>query len=180
MMLQAMTNEQAKVIWFTGLSGSGKSTLSHMVFNRLEKKKKNVLLLDGDKIRSTLHNDLDFSPEGIKKNNRLIIDLCKEKTFLHNYIIVSVIAPFEETRKYARKSLGDQYIEIYLKASLEELVKRDTKGLYKKALTGKLENFIGVDPKTPYQIPKTPNLTIDTDTLTEDQSVNKILTLILK
>ena len=139
---------------------------------------KDVLLLDGDKIRSTIHNDFDFSLEKIKKNSRAIIKLCKDKISLHDYIIVSVIAPFEETREYARKILGDKYIEIFVKTSLKELVRRDTKGLYKKALYGELENLIGVDPNTPYQIPKNPDLTIDTDNENKDQSFRKILTLI--
>jgi len=138
----------------------------------------NVLLVDGDTIRSTVHNDFDFSPESIKKNSHRIIDLCKEKIAFYDYIIVSVIAPFEETREYARRILGDNYKEIYVKASLNELVRRDTKGLYKKALIGKLKNLIGFDPKTPYETPENPNLTIDTDIETEDQSFNKIQTLI--
>ena len=128
-------------------------------------------------IPSLCHNDFDFSPENITKNSRAIIDLCKEKTSLHDYIIVSVIAPFKETREYARKLLGDNYIEIFVKASLEELVRRDTKGLYKKALNGDLENLIGVDPDTPYQIPENSGLTIDTDQQNEVQSYKKILTL---
>ena len=102
-----------------------------------------------------------------------------KKTSLHDYIIVSVISPFEETREHARKLLGDNYIEIFVKASLKELVRRDTKGLYKKALNGDLENLIGVDPDTPYQIHKNPDLTIDTDQQNEDQSYKKILTLLL-
>ena len=174
-----MKKKTSVVVWFTGLSGSGKSTLSQMFVNFLTDREKDVLLLDGDKIRSTIHNDFDFSPENIKINSRAIIDLCKEKTSLHDYIIVSVIAPFENTREYARKLLGDNYIEIFVKASLKELVRRDTKGLYKKALNGELENMIGVDPNTPYQIPENPNLIIDTDIQNEAQSFKKILDFVV-
>jgi adenylylsulfate kinase len=166
------------VVWFTGLSGSGKSTLSRMLERFLTDEGKDVLLLDGDKIRSTIHNDFDFSLENIKKNSRSIIKLCKDKISLHDYIIVSVIAPFEETREYARKILGDKYIEIFVKTSLKELVRRDTKGLYKKALKGELDNLIGVDPYTPYQLPQLSDLVIYTDIETEDESFKKILTLI--
>jgi|TARA_Y100000294_G_scaffold158168_1_gene160269 adenylyl-sulfate kinase len=166
------------VIWFTGLSGSGKSTLSKMLANFLNDRGEAVLLLDGDKIRSTMHKGLDFSSENIKINSHAIINLCKEKESLHDYIVVSVIAPFEETRKYARKILGKNYIEIFVKASLKELIRRDTKGLYKKALNGELVNLIGIDPGNPYQIPKNPDLTIDTDIQTENQSFNRILTLV--
>lgn len=178
MKLDTIREKKSKVVWFTGLSGSGKTTLSEKLAKYLGEMKKDVLLLDGDKIRSTTHNDYDFSPESIKRNNIIIIDLCKEKISCYNYIIISVIAPFEETRKYARKLLDDCYIEIYLKASLKELVKRDTKGLYKKAQKGELGNLIGVDPNTPYQIPVNPDLIIDTDKESEDQSFEKIKNLI--
>ena len=97
---------------------------------------------------------------------------------LYSYIIVSVIAPFEETRAYARKKLGNNYIEIFVSASLDKLVKRDTKGLYKKALKGKLQNLIGVDSNTPYEIPVDPNLIIDTDNESEKKSFDKILKFI--
>ena len=83
------------------------------------------------------------------------------------------------TRKYARKLLGNCYMEIYVKASIKELVKRDTKGLYKKAISGELNNLIGVDPNTPYQIPVNPNLIIDTDVQTEGQSFKKILDFVV-
>ena len=79
----------------------------------------------------------------------MIINLCEEKIHFHDYILVSVIAPFEENREYARKIMGDNYIEIFVKASIKNLVKRDTKGLYKKAIKGELENLIGFDPNTP-------------------------------
>jgi len=149
-----------------------------MLVNALTDEGKEVLFLDGDKIRSTIHNDFDFSPENIKKNSLLIINLCLKNISQYDYIIVSVIAPFEETRKYARKHLGDSYIEIYVRASLKELVKRDTKGLYVKALKGKLNNLIGVDPNTPYQPPLNPSLVVNTENQTKDQSFKKILQLI--
>ena len=149
-----------------------------MLVNALTDEGKEVLSLDGDNIRSTIHNDFDFSPDNIKKNSLLIINLCLKKISQYDYIIVSVIAPFEETRKYARKHLGDFYVEIYVRASLKELVKRDTKGLYVKALKGKLNNLIGVDPNTPYQSPLNPSLVVNTENQTQDQSFKKILELI--
>jgi len=166
------------VVWFTGMSGSGKSTLSKKLVKDLKQREKNIWHLDGDEIRSKVDYKNDFSNQSIKKNSLRIIELCNENINLYDYIIVSIIAPFEETRKYARKILGDNYKEIYVKTSLNELISRDTKGLYKKALSGELKNLIGLDPKTPYEIPENPNLTIDTDIETEHQSFNKIQTLI--
>ena len=168
------------VIWFTGLSGAGKSTLSEMLINHLKRKGMNVLLLDGDIIRSTLNIGFDFSPDKIKQNSLRIINLCKKESILYDYIIVSVIAPYEETRKYARKILGGQYFEIFVKVSLKELIKRDTKGLYKKAIEGKMKNLIGFDSKTPYELPQKSDLIVDTDIETRRESFNKIKSLIMR
>ena len=107
-----------------------------------------------------------------------IIKECNIFLDLYDYIIVSVIAPFEDTRAHARKIFGDNYIEIFVNATLKELVRRDTKGLYKNALNGVLKNLIGVDSNTPYQLPTKPDLVIDTDNENEDQSFEKIKNLI--
>ena len=163
------------VIWFTGMSGSGKTTLSMDLSRYFKKKNGNILLLDGDKIRSTIHTDLDYSPKGIKRNSLLIIDYCKEQLSFYDHIIVSVIAPFEETRSQARAILRENYIEIYVQASIDNLIKRDTKGLYKKAFRGELDNLIGVSDKNPYQIPEYPDLIVNTDNQTQIESLNLIL-----
>ena len=135
--------------------------------------------MDGDEIRSNVDYKYDFSIQGIKQNSLDIIELCKENIDLYDYIIVSVIAPFEETIKYARQILCDNYIEIFVKASLNKLITRDTKGLYKKALNGKLDNLIGFDPNTPYQIPLNPDFIVDTDVETGDQSFKKLLNFVM-
>jgi len=160
------------------MSGSGKSTLSKKLISFLRANNKKVLYLDGDKIREKVDYKNDFSIESIKQNNINIIKLCKNNINSYPYIIVSVIAPFEETRAYARKILGKNYIEIFVSVSLKKLVERDTKGLYKKALNGKLKNLIGVDSKTPYEIPVEPNLIIDTESQSEKKSFDKIIKFI--
>jgi|TARA_B100001964_G_C13954163_1_gene474690 adenylyl-sulfate kinase len=168
------------VIWFTGMSGSGKSTLSNELIKHLTGIGKKVLLLDGDEIRSKVDCTFDFSVQSIKENNFKIIDFCKENINLYDFIIVSIIAPFEETRKYARHIIGDNYKEIFIKASLNTLIKRDTKGLYEKARNGELNNLIGVDPNTPYQIPVDSDLIIDTDLETKNQSFKTLLSSVLE
>tara|TARA_B100001250_G_C19330925_1_gene584643 strand:- start:46 stop:564 length:519 start_codon:yes stop_codon:yes gene_type:complete len=166
------------VIWFTGMSGSGKSTLSKKLITYLNVNNEKVLCLDGDEIRGKVDYKNDFSIESIKQNNINIIQLCKNNINSYKYIVVSVIAPLEETRAFARKVLGENYIEIFIKASLKKLVERDTKGLYKRALNGKLKNLIGVDTETPYETPIKPNLIINTDTQSEKKSFDKILKFI--
>jgi adenylylsulfate kinase len=166
------------VIWFTGMSGSGKSTLSKKLITYLNVNNEKVLCLDGDEIREKVDYKNDFSIESIKQNNINIIQLCKNNINSYKYIVVSVIAPLEETRVFARKVLGENYIEIFIKASLRKLVERDTKGLYKRALNGKLKNLIGVDTETPYETPIKPNLIINTDTQSEKKSFDKILKFI--
>lgn len=166
---------KSRVIWFTGLSGAGKTTLAKKLFNYLSLKEKKVIILDGDTIRSETHKDLDFSPDGIKKNNELITELCIGHLREFDYVIVSVIAPFAESRKEARGVLGEAYTEVFVKASLETLIERDTKKLYKKALKGDIQNFIGIDPNVPYQIPENSDIIIETENENEEKSFENLL-----
>ena len=132
-------------------------------------------ILDGDDIRNKIHVHLDFSIEGIKKNNCLIASLCRDKLYDYDCILISVIAPFRELRKENRRTIGDSYFEVYVKASLDTVIKRDTKGLYKKALNGQIENFIGIDQKVPYQEPLDSDLILDTEQYTSQELVNHLL-----
>lgn len=167
------------VIWFTGLSGAGKTTLAKGLFARLQEMGRKSLLLDGDTIRSTIHTTQDFSIAGIIDNNTQIIQLCERKMSSYDFLIVSVIAPYSQTRSYARELLGEQYYEVYVVASIEELKRRDTKGLYKRAFAGELKNLIGVDPDRPYEQPVNPDLIIDTESNSENRLVSEILKKII-
>ena len=164
-----------RVLWFTGLSGSGKSTLANKLFDHLTLGGNKAVILDGDAIRSKEHNNLDFSPEGIVENNKLIIDLCIKYLQEYNFVLVSVIAPFCKVRKLARKLIGNAYTEIYVKSSLETVIKRDTKGLYSKALKNEIKNFIGIDPNVPFQEPDDSDIIINTESQNETQSFNTLL-----
>ena len=163
------------IIWFTGMSGSGKSTLTQGLANHLRKLGQEVVIFDGDTIRERINKHLGFTKQCIIDNNLSIIDLCKEGQFQYDYILVAVISPFEQTRKEARRILGKDYYEVYVQASLDQLIDRDKKGLYKKALSGNIENFIGIDPKVPYEVPAHPDLIIDTDQDSELRSIQKII-----
>jgi len=164
-----------KVIWFTGMSGSGKTTIAEGLYKRLIEKSQKVRLLDGDVIRKELHSTLGFTPEDIKKNNALVVELCKKLQGNNDYILVALISPFEESRKNARENIGNEFIEVYVKASKKTLIQRDVKGLYKKALNGEIENFIGISPSVPYEPPQNPDISIDTEKLSSQASVEHVL-----
>jgi adenylyl-sulfate kinase len=175
-----MSDQLAIVLWFTGLSGSGKSTIADKLKKRLEKKGKKVLIIDGDMIRNTLHKHLKFTPSDIKKNNRLTVKLCASQRPAYDYIIVSLISPFRESRKQARKKLSPDFLEIYIKAGLRECIRRDVKGLYRQALAGNIKNFIGVSKNTPYEPPEKPELVVDTKRYSPATCVKKILARLKK
>ncbi len=167
--------KNTKILWFTGLSGSGKTTIANELKVKLEQAGKTVMLIDGDTIRDTIHKHLKFTPEDIKENNRLIVSLCKDSVGNYDFIIVSVISPFKKSREFARETLFGHFLEIYIKADLGECIKRDKKGLYKKALDGKIDNFIGISENVPYEEPLKPDILIDTQQDGIALCVNKIL-----
>lgn len=163
------------VLWFTGLSGSGKTTISDLVHAELKKMGKKVMVIDGDVVRLTVHKKLGFTLEDIKENNRLISVMCYNNLGNYDVILVPIISPFRESRDYARGLLLSQFVEVYISAGIEECVKRDVKGLYKRALAGLIDNFIGIDPRVPYETPVNPELKIDTKNDDPESSANKIL-----
>jgi adenylyl-sulfate kinase len=166
---------KSKILWFTGLSGSGKSTLVNRLYDYLIEKNYTVKILDGDQLRSKKHQDLDFSEKAIIQNNKRVIGLCLKDIEFFDYILVSVITPFRHSRELSRKLLKRYYVEIFVKASLDSVIKRDTKGYYKKALDGEISNFIGISDNVPYQIPDSPEITVDTNIESEEYSFCKIL-----
>jgi adenylylsulfate kinase len=149
------------VIWFTGLSGSGKSTLANELEQRLIKNGFLTYILDGDNIRSGLNKDLDFSEEGRKENIRRIGEVTKLMIDSGIVVLTAFISPFREDRQTVRELLGSEdFIEVYVKCPMEVCRERDVKGLYSKALEGKIKNFTGID--SPYEEPEDPDIIIDT------------------
>ena len=165
------------IIWFTGLSGSGKSTLANNIEKILSCSQK-VHLIDGDIFRENEKNKNTFSKEEILKNNYQILEHIESIENNHDLIIISAISPFEETRNHAKKIFKDKYIEIYIHCPIEELIKRDTKGLYLKAIKGEIDNLVGFSKTHPYEVPRNPSLSINTSDLNIEESLQKILTLI--
>lgn len=153
----------AKVLWFTGLSGSGKSTITCEAQAILKKENRRVKILDGDAIRTKRRTPLHFTREDILANNAEIATFCKQKLCDYDYIFVSVISPFKESRARSRQLLGKTYHEVYVKASLDKVIDRDTKGLYRKALKGEIKNFIGIDRNIAYEPPEQCELVLSTE-----------------
>lgn len=161
------------VLWLTGLSGSGKSTIANAVQNELFGQGKLVVVLDGDNIRGGLNRDLDFSDTSRSENIRRVAEVASLFASTGFIVIVSFISPFESDRQQAKDIIGNElYRDIYIEADLSICESRDVKGLYQLAREGKLNNFTGID--SPYQIPKQPDLTLNTQNQTLEQSANQL------
>ena len=159
-------------LWFTGLPCSGKSTIAEEIKKELLKRNLDVDLLDGDVIRANISSDLGFTKKDIIENNRRVMNLCKTLNNQNKIAIVAVVSPFEETRKLARQTIPN-YAEIFVDCPVEECIKRDTRGLYRKARNNEIENFIGIHVK--YELPQNPDLTIITINTNLDYNVKKVL-----
>ena len=159
------------VIWLTGIPGSGKTTLAIELQKHFEKKGSPIEILDGDEIRKTLSKDLGFSPEDRKEHNRRVIFVAKILAKNGVTTIIPLISPYRETRANARKEIPN-FVEVWVKASVDECKKRDPKGLYKKAMAGEIKNLTGL--QAPYEEPQNPELILDTEKHSIEESVELI------
>jgi len=172
-----LNNHRSIVLWFTGLSGSGKSTLAHALEEKLFQKNCRTFVLDGDNIRYGLNSNLDFSEAGRTENIRRISEVSKLMMESGLIVMTAFISPFNKDRNEARKLISnDDFIEIYCKASLETCEARDVKGLYKRARTGEIKNYTGID--SPYEVPNNSELIIDTDNQSLEESVSTIFSFL--
>jgi adenylyl-sulfate kinase len=159
-------------LWFTGLSGAGKSTLSRALSEILRARGRNVEILDGDEVRENLSKGLGFSREDRDTNIRRIGYVCHLLSRNGVVAISAAISPFRDVRDENRKRIGN-FVEVYVKCPLEVLIERDVKGLYKKALAGQIKDFTGVSH--PYEEPLHPEIVIESDQETVEQSVSHII-----
>ncbi|WP_258535763.1 adenylyl-sulfate kinase [Bacillus sp. 03113] len=162
------------VLWFTGLSGSGKSTVANTVAKALFDAGINNYVLDGDNIRHGLNKDLGFSEEDRTENIRRIGEVSKLFVDGGQVVLTAFISPFQSDRQIVRDLLEqDEFIEVFVKCPIDECEKRDPKGLYQKARKGLIKDFTGID--SPYEEPNNPEIVIDTNELSIEECVNKII-----
>src|SRR2546429_455494 len=148
-------------LWFTGLSGAGKSTIAQIVEAELRERGEKVEVLDGDVVRTNLSKGLGFSKEDRDTNIRriaFVADLLSRNGVVS---ITAAISPYREIRDEARALMGDRFVEVFVKASVDECARRDVKGLYEKAFKGEIKEFTGVSD--PYEEPAAPELVVDTE-----------------
>jgi adenylylsulfate kinase len=174
---EAQNGHKSCVLWFTGLSGAGKSTLAHAVEEQLHQLGCRTFVLDGDNVRHGLSSNLGFSEDDRRENIRRIGEAAKLMMEAGVIAMTAFISPFRADREAVRNLMphGD-FFEVYCKAALETCEARDVKGLYKKARAGEIKNYTGID--SPYEAPEKPELVVDTDALSIEQSVNEVLKLL--
>ena len=175
---EELLNQNSKVIWMTGLSGSGKTTVAKGVERYLHSQGILNQLLDGDNIRVGISNNLTFSSDDRAENIRRISEV--SKLFLNCGVVTlnCFVSPTIEIRNIAKQIIGaENFIEVYINASVDTCEERDVKGLYKKARKGEIKNFTGIS--APFEAPKSAEIEINTAQLSIDESVQKVLDYIL-
>lgn len=176
---QQLLNQKGVTVWMTGLSASGKSTIACILEQMLLHKKKHAYRLDGDNIRMGLNKNLGFSAEDRAENIRRIGEVAKLFADAGVIAITSFISPYKKDRDAVRAgNKPGEFVEVYIKASLEAAEKRDPKGLYKKARAGQIKGFTGIDD--PYEAPEAAEIVIDTEAFSPADAAQQILSYLEK
>ncbi len=174
---EAQNRHRSVILWFTGLSSAGKSTLAHALEEQLHQEGCRTFVFDGDNVRHGLCKDLGFSEADRHENIRRVGEMAK--LFIETGVIAltAFISPFRTDREQVRRLVPEgDFIEVYCKCSLAVCEKRDPKGLYQRARSGEIKHFTGIS--SPYEIPENPELVVDTETLTLDESVQCVMTFL--
>ena len=173
-----LKNQKPAVVWFTGLSGAGKSTIANLVQKRLHRMNRHSYLLDGDNVRHGLNKDLGFTDADRVENIRRVGEVAKLMADAGLIVLSAFISPFRSERRLVREMIAaGEFIEVHIDTPLAEAEARDVKGLYKKARSGELKNFTGID--SPYEAPENPEIRIDTTNLTPEQAADFIVERII-
>jgi adenylylsulfate kinase len=162
-------------LWFTGLSGSGKSTIAHIVGPELDRRGLVVEYLDGDNVRMHLSKELGFSKEDRDTHIERLGWVASRLTRQGGAVITAAISPYEATRRMAREMIEEvgTFVEVYVKASVDECARRDVKGLYEKAFKGEIKEFTGVSD--PYEEPSEPEIVLDTEAHGPEESAALVI-----
>ncbi|MEY2942054.1 MAG: hypothetical protein RLY97_68 [Pseudomonadota bacterium] len=173
-----LKNQKPAVLWFTGLSGSGKSTIANLVEKKLHRMNRHTFLLDGDNVRHGLNKDLGFTEADRIENIRRVGEVAKLMADAGLIVITAFISPFRAEREMVRAMLPEgEFVEVFIDTPLQVAEERDVKGLYKKARSGALKNFTGID--SPYETPSNPEIRIDTTGMTPDAAATLIVDRLL-
>jgi bifunctional enzyme CysN/CysC len=170
----ALKNQKAAVLWLTGLSGAGKSTIANIVERKLVRMNRHTFLLDGDNLRHGLNKDLGFTDADRIENIRRVGEVAKLMTDAGLIVITAFISPFRAERELVRQMMAPgEFYEVHIDTPLADAERRDVKGLYAKARSGRLKNFTGID--SPYEAPENPEVRIDTTRLTPEEAADLLI-----
>ena len=176
---EELLNQKGCVIWFTGLSGSGKSTLANAVEYVLHQQNHHTYVLDGDNVRHGLNKNLGFSPEDREENIRRIGEVAKLFADAGTIVMTAFISPYRDDRDTARELITEgRFVEVFVDCPLEVCEERDTKGLYKKARAGEIQEFTGIS--APYEPPLAPEVTVNTAELSIEESAKTVVAALVK
>jgi adenylyl-sulfate kinase len=172
-------NQKPCLLWFTGLSGSGKSTIANALDVALHQRGYHTFLLDGDNVRHGLCKDLGFSDDDREENIRRVGEVCKLFADAGLIVMSAFISPFTSDRRLVRKLFpAGEFIEVHMDTPLATCEERDPKGLYKKARSGEIKHFTGID--SPYEVPAHPEIRLDTSRHSVDECVESLIAYLLE